>query len=64
MARTSVFLKVRVIDSMKVKIGSEEEFINWKIVFNSLDGDFFSTGGELPPPPGDKILADQKYNFE
>lgn len=49
---------------MKVKIGSEEEFINWKIVFNNLDGDFFSTEGELPPPPGAKILGDQKYDFE
>lgn len=38
---------------MKVKTGSEEVFINWEIVFNNLDRDFY--GSEAPPPPpGDK----------
>jgi len=36
---------------MEEKVGSEEEFINWKIVFNNLDGDFYRREAFPLPPP-------------
>lgn len=43
---------------MKVKVGNEEEFINWKIVFNNLYGRFFFCRRRAPPTHGDKKLDD------